>query len=204
VIAGAPVAEGDPWSTELGDVARVIDEGVSSDLTESARRLVVERRFGLETEQLLLMTSSDDAADRIHAAVAAVDPSAGATREKWSLPANSVQSGTAVGGSLSLVGSSLVFLPSSVEKAFDALVGSPLQPILSLLGREVPTEAREIALADIAAVEIVEGELAWDNVRSGGLRDRLRLRTKSGAEEIFVVGDVEKTVEKIRLCLPQA
>lgn len=202
VVGGTPVIDGDPWSTELCDVARVIDNGMSKQLTVEVRNLVVERLLGMDPETFLVTTSSDAMVDAIGAAVAAVDPNVGANSEKWSIAASSVQQGVAVGGRLSLVGRSLVFLPSGIEKAFDSLVGTIAQPILSMLGREVPTEAREIPLREIVAIEKVEGELSLANVRSGGLRDRLMLRTVGGVDEIFVVGDLDKTMTRLRSCLP--
>jgi hypothetical protein len=45
VIAGTPVAVGDPWSTELGDITEVIDKGVTR-IGEEGRLLVVELRSG--------------------------------------------------------------------------------------------------------------------------------------------------------------
>lgn len=203
IIGGTPVAVGDPWSTELGDIAEVIDKGVSKQLTQDGRTLVVERLFGLDAETFFVTTNFDETVGKIRAAVAAVDPAAATIRERWSIAANSVQQGVAVGGRLSLVGTSIVFVPSSIEKAFDSLVGSPLQPILSALGRDAPTELREIPLADISSVEKLEGELSLANAFSGGLRDRLLLRTKSGGEEIFVVSDLDETMKRIRCCLPK-
>lgn len=203
VIGGVPVAVGDPWSTELDEVADVVDRGTTEQLTEEGRTLVVERRFGLDPETFFVTTSSGTLVDMVRAAVASVDPALGATRERWSLAANSVQGGVAVGGRLSLVGTSLVFLPSDFEKAFDSLIGSPAQPILSMLGRDAPTEARELPLADIAAVERLEGELRLENVLGGGLRDRLLLRTKSGREELFVVNDLDETIHRIQRCLAE-
>ncbi len=203
VIGGVPVAVGDPWSMELGDVADVVDRGTRKELVEEGRDLVVERLFGLDPEKFFVTTPSDTLVDQIRAAVASVDPATAATRERWSLAANSVQAGVAVGGRLSLVGASLVFLPSDFERAFDSLIGSPAQPILSMLGRDAPSEARELPLADIAAVERLEGELSLSSAFAGGLRDRLLLRTKSGAEEIFVVNDLEKTMDRIQRSLPK-
>ncbi len=119
------------------------------------------------------------------------------TNEAWSIPANSVQQSTAVGGKLSLVGESLVFLPHGFEKALDSLVGSAFQPLLSVLGRDVPSEAREVRLADVASVEKLEGEWSFANLKSGGLRDRLLIKKKDGGEEIFVVGDLDEAIAYI-------
>lgn len=203
VVGGAPVAVGDPWSTELGDIANVIDHGVSKFLTEQVRTLVLERRFGLETERVLFTTGLDEVTERLRAAVQAAGATPSPVGHKWSIPANSVQGSTAVGGTLSLVGPALVFLPSGVEKAFDSLVDSPLGPLLGLFGRDAPSEAREVALADIEAVEKLEGEFALASAFAGGLRDRLRLRLKGGGEAVFVVGDLEKTMQRIEACLPK-
>jgi hypothetical protein len=202
IIAGVPVAVGDEWSTELSDIADVIDRGASTHLTEQGRMFVVERRFGLDPETFFVTTSSDEMLEMIRTAVAAADPAAGATREKWSIAANSVQAGVAVGGRLSMFAASLVFVPNDIETALDSLVGSPLQPVLSMLGRDAPSQARELPLADIASVDRLEGELKLENVLSGGLRDRLVIRTKSGAEEILVVNDLDATMKRIRRCLP--
>ena len=76
--------------------------------------------------------------------------------------------------------------------------GSAHQPVRPAFEQAVV----RIPLADIEAVENLEGELSLSNALAGGLRDRLRLRTKRGTEEVFVVSDLERTIERIKRCLP--
>ena len=201
VVAGTYAPSGEPWSTYLADITQVTEEPTSKRLTQEGRLVSIARRWGLAPEQFFVVTRLETMAPAVRDAVAKVDAAVDAQRERWTLPANCVQEGTAVGGSLSLVGTSLVFLPSSVEKKLDALVGSALQPLLSLLGRDAPAEAREIALADIARIEKLESELSLESARAGGLLDRLRIVKKDGSEAIFVVGDLDETIERLRRCV---
>ena len=203
VLAGSPVSAGHAWSVALSDVASVYREKVER-IGERGAGVVVELRWSMDTEKFFVIDASYDVADEIAAGVAKGDHTAGQGGEKWSLPANSVQNGLAVGGRLSLVGRSLVFLPSSFEKKLDELVGGVLQPLLTILGRDAPSEAREIPLPDIAAVEKLEGELDLSLAKEGGLRDRLLLRRKNGEEEVFVVGDLDQVLARISRCVKEA
>lgn len=201
VVAAMPNPSGKEWLTWLGDIADFSLGEETEQMFEKARPLQITQRWGLPDESFFVLTSLDLLEPKLREALANVDPVIDAQRERWSISANSVQRGTAVGGKLSLVGTSLVFLPSSFEKSLDTLVGSAFQPILSFLGRDVPTEAREIPLADIASIGKREAELSLEAARAGGLRDRLVLTQKSGGEEIFVVSDLDETISRLERCL---
>lgn len=201
VVAGAIPPSATAWSAWLSDVAAVREGGTAQHLTETVHPMVVEQRFGLEPETLYMLSAPASVAEKIRDAAAKADRNADANRERWSIAANSVQKNVAVGGRLAQVGRSLVFFPSSFEKAFDSLVGSVVQPILSMLGRDAPSEAREILLADIASVEKLEGEFSLENAFSGGLRDRMKIVRKDGSEEIFVVGSLDETMKRVERCV---
>lgn len=201
VVGGMPTPSGDEWATWLGDIASLEVGEETKQMMEAARSLRFTQRWGLPEQSFFVVTSLDEIEPKLRDAVANVDAARDAQRERWTIPANSVQGGTAVGGKLSLVGTSLVFLPSSIEKSIDTLVGSALQPFLSMLGRDVQTEAREIPLADVASIGKLESELSLAAALGGGLRDRLVVAKKSGGEEIFVVNDLAETIARLQRCV---
>lgn len=201
VVGGMLPTSATAWSAWLSDIAEVREAGTAQQLTEKVYPVVVEQRFGVDPETLYFLSSAAAIVTTIREAAAKSDRTADANRERWSIPANSVQKNVAVGGRLSQVGRSLVFVPSSFEKAFDSLVGSVVQPILSMLGREAPSEAREILLAEVASVEKLEGEFSLEGAFAGGLRDRMKIVRKDGTDEIFVVGDLEETMKRVERCV---
>ncbi|MBX3229172.1 MAG: hypothetical protein KIT84_18880 [Labilithrix sp.] len=195
LVSGAPASGGDPWATWLLDVAKVVEEPETERLGEKGRPLVIEQRFGLDDEAFFVIGGTGEAASAIRDAIAKVVPGAEPAHERWSVDADWVQGVLAVGGRLAQIGTSLVFFPSSFEKAMDT--------ILSALGRDTPPEVRAIPLADVAAMAKLEGELSIENALAGGLRDRLELRRKSGGAEQFVVGDIEKVMKRIERCIAE-
>jgi len=120
----------------------------------------------------------------------------------WAVPANSVQNKVAVGGTLAIAADALVFMPSSVEQMFDTLLGTPAEPLLSLLGRSGHAEARQMPFADIAKVGKLDRDLSLDALKAGGLRERLVITMKSGKEEVFVVDDLDDVIRVLSAKLP--
>jgi hypothetical protein len=81
-------------------------------------------------------------------------------REAWRVTANRSYDGVAVGGRLLVTDRRILFRPTCFEHG---------------LGRE----GWECSLSDVVNVDLAEREL---NFFSGGLRRRLRIRTKAGSE----------------------
>jgi hypothetical protein len=110
--------------------------------------------------------------------------------KSWSIAANHVQNGVAVGGKLGLASDGLFFAPHALEKFFDQLPG----PLLSMVGRAEGSQTRAIPFAEIASIGTLEGGFSLKGLAGGGLRDRLLVTLKDSTEEIFVVSDLQTVI----------
>ena len=91
--------------------------------------------------------------------------------------ANRFQGSRAVGGKLTVTDRRLVFLPNPV----DARLG----------GKEWTLERNEVASVG------VEPRGAKKGLFGGGLRQRLRVRTSTGGEELFVINGLDETIDQL-------
>ncbi|MEJ2885685.1 hypothetical protein [Actinomycetospora aeridis] len=96
--------------------------------------------------------------------------------------ANRAQNGRAVGGALFLTTRRLVFCPHRL----DQLTGGQ--------GWDVP-------LGEVATVDVAP---RTGHPFDGGLRDRLRVRSARGAQELFVLNRLPHVVDAVRARLPRA
>jgi hypothetical protein len=99
-------------------------------------------------------------------------------REAWRVTANRSYDGVAVGGRLLVTDRRILFRPTGFEHG---------------LGRE----GWECSLSDVVKVDLAEREL---NFFSGGLRRRLRIRTKVGSG-LFVVWRPRSVADRLRRAL---
>lgn len=97
-------------------------------------------------------------------------------RMLWSARANRTQGARAVGGVLFLTSERLLFAPHLLDAA---LGGKP-------------------CAIELASVVAVDKHRKGANPLGGGMRDRLRVTSADGSEEMFVVNRLDAVIERLR------